>query len=81
MKWFRRVTSSLLGVMAMFQVGFSLPLCVFFLHQDYLDDNLTKSQVTLEIGVWLIAGVVTSLLFWYTVSLPLLKKLERRRQR
>jgi hypothetical protein len=81
MKWLRRVTSSLFGVVAMSQVGFSLPLCIFFLHQDYLDDNLTKSQVILEIGVWLIGGVVMGVLLWYTVSLPLLKKLEKKRQR
>jgi hypothetical protein len=79
MRWFRQITSSLLGLMAVSEVVFALPMCAFLLRQDYLDGNLTGSQTLLDVGACFIGGVLWALLFWYTVALPLMKKKEGKR--
>jgi hypothetical protein len=66
--------SSLLGHVVLMQMCFSLPLLLFFLPTIYLQGNLTVAWALYMAVVFMILGAVCAVLFWYTVTLPLMKR-------
>jgi hypothetical protein len=69
----RWAASSLSGHVVMFAVMFSLPICATFLDLNYRDGTLSVAWALWIVSVSSLSGILVALLFWYTVSRPLLK--------
>jgi hypothetical protein len=72
-KLLKRASSSLLGNVVLVEVLFSAPLCLIFLSQSYAEKTLTVSWTAWLIVVWAAMGAAAAVVFWYAVSLPLIK--------
>jgi len=65
--------SSLLGHVVLMQICFSVPLLLFFLPTIYLQGNLSIAWALYMVFVFLGLGAVCAVLFWYAVTLPLMR--------
>ena len=65
---------SLIGHVVSSQVYFSLPLLILFLGTEYSDGTLSSISALYALFISSLAGLVFAILFWYTVSLPLIKR-------
>jgi len=70
----KRSSSSLLGHIALFEIVFSLPFFLYFLHQHYLEDTLTVEWAIYLAVIWAVGGAVVAGFVWFTVSLGLIKR-------
>jgi hypothetical protein len=65
-------SKSLLGHLVLFEAFFSIPM--FFLLFDRGPDGFTVGWVIYSAVVWAAAGAVVAILFWYTVTAPLIRR-------
>jgi hypothetical protein len=75
LKW---ASSSMRGHIVLSQLFLSLPFFVVFVWLDVVDGRLTPIRVFYLAVIASVAGMIWAVLFWYTVSSPLI---ERRRKR
>jgi hypothetical protein len=71
-KFFNWCCASLLGHVVLMQLCFSLPLLLFFLPTIYSQGTLTVAWVLYMFFALMTLGAVCAVLFWYTITLPLL---------
>jgi hypothetical protein len=70
----QRASSSLLGHIALAEAVFALPLFLFFLSENYSQGTLTVEWSIYLAILWVVFGAVGGAFFWYTVSLPLIRR-------
>jgi hypothetical protein len=63
---------SLRGHIVLFETFFSIPM--FFLFLDPGPTGLTVGWALYSAAVWAAGGAVVAILFWYTVTAPLIKR-------
>ena len=66
--------SSLLGHIAFLQVVYAMPLFLLFAYLNYVRGELTLSWVLWMLLVSSASGLVVAVLFWYTTTLPRMKR-------
>ena len=71
LKW---VGSSLLGHIALSELLFSMPLFLLGLSLNYSEGTITVAWSFYIAIVCALGGIIFALLFWYTVSVPLIKR-------
>jgi hypothetical protein len=69
----KRLSSSLQGHIVLSELLFSLPLFLVFLIQSHSEGSLTVKWALYLAMVWAAGGVLGGAIFWYAVSLPLIK--------
>jgi hypothetical protein len=74
MNLLKRAASSLLGHIVFFQAVFSLPLFLFFLSENHSQGTLTVESAIYLAALWSAFGAVGAAFFWYTMSLPLIRR-------
>lgn len=72
--WLKRASFSLRGHIALFEAAFSLPLFTAFLWRNYSEGTLTLAWVLYLVILWAALGAVGAVVFWYTVTAPLIKR-------
>jgi len=72
-------SSSLLGHIVLSEALFSVPLSILFCYSNYKEGDLTGRWALHILLTNAIFGIVFAVIFWYFVSLPLLKKRGSRR--
>jgi predicted permease len=70
----KRGNPTLLGHIVLFEVSFSLPLFLFFLFTRHSHGTLTRDSAIYLAFLWAVGGAVVAVLFWFTFSLPLMKR-------
>jgi hypothetical protein len=70
----KRASSSLRGHIALAEIFVGLPLGVLFIYQNYMQGTLTFQWALWCVFLGAAAGLIWAVIFWYTLSLPLLKK-------
>ena len=73
MNLLKRASSSLLGNIILWEVGFALPLFLAFVLKSNSEGTLTFEWTIHLAIVWSILGVLAATTFWYFVALPLKK--------
>jgi hypothetical protein len=71
LKW---AATTLLGHVVVVEVLFSLPLSLMYLYMNYTDGTLTTGRAIWLILVGAVIGPVAAMFFWYTTSLPMIKR-------
>jgi hypothetical protein len=65
---------TLLGHVVASAVGFSLPLCIVFLDLNYQEGTLNPAWALWIVSMTGLLGLVFAVLFWYSVTRPLIKR-------
>jgi hypothetical protein len=73
-----RLARSLPGHIALFEFAFSAPLFLFFAYSNFEEGTLTADWLVYLAVLWISLGAVGAVFFWYTVSLPLIKRRDSR---
>ena len=74
MNFLKRGNPTLLGHVVLFEVIFSLPLFLFFLSTRHSQGTLTLDSAIYLAFIWAGGGAVMAVFFWFTFSLPLMKR-------
>lgn len=74
MNFLKKGNPTLLGHVVLFEVIFSLPLFLFFLSTRHARGTLTLDSGIYLAFIWAAGGAVVAVLFWFTFSLPLMKR-------
>ena len=69
LKW---ASHSLIGHVVLFQIGVTFPMLFTFSDSMYLDGVLAFGRVLRVLFLTVGGGLVVAMLFWYTVSRPLI---------
>jgi peptidoglycan/LPS O-acetylase OafA/YrhL len=70
----RRASFSLAGHVALGEMAVGLPLTLLFLYQNYTQGTLTFQWALWVIFLGFVAGLIWAVIFWYTVSRPLIRR-------
>ena len=79
-KFFNWCYSSLLGHVVLMQLCFSLPLLLVFLPTISSQGTLTVAWVLYMFFAFTTLGAVCAVLFWYALTLPLMKNRRGKRR-
>jgi hypothetical protein len=72
-KFFKWCSSSLFGHLVLFELICATPLAVMFLFSMLSDGTLTIGRALYVFALCSVLFGIGAVLFWYTVSLPLIK--------
>ena len=74
LKW---ASHSLFGHVVLIQIVWSPIMSILFLWLNYSDGTLTPVWALYTVIVASFSGVILAILFWYTVSLPFIKRYKK----
>jgi len=74
----KRASFSLTGHIVLFLISFGGAESLLFIWTDYSDGILTPYRVLWILFVTCVLAVVGAVLFWYTVSKPLIRRIKKR---
>jgi hypothetical protein len=69
-----RANPTLPAHIVLFEVVYALPLFLFFAVQSYGQGTLTLGGALYLLVLWATGGAVVATAFWFTFSLPLIKR-------
>lgn len=73
----KRAFRSLFGTIVMFQLLWTVPMVVIFWDSVNYVGEPTFAGVLYLLSLWVGGGLVFAVAFWFTVSRPLIKRIER----
>ncbi len=70
--FFKWASHSLIGHIVLFPIGFTVPMLFVFWDSMYSGGVLTFARVLHVLSLLVGGGLVVAILFWYTISRPLI---------